>query len=242
MSMSGSGLKGEIESKLSGAVSPTDFGAGGSDGTIGAIAEAVVSHVTGNGKANVTCSSSGSCSNTLTTPGAYVGTGTASSAGNVSGLSGSTLQGLIKSNIAALLDEEWAAGNSDATSGAIATAIVDEVQNNGKITVTTTDSGFVPAGGGPVTGAGTGMGVIDSLDSSRLHSAFKSELAGAITGTNFTKGNADASLQALAEAIVEHVHANADVTVVTDLASGVTCPSTGGAGGGNAPEADGAIA
>ena len=248
MALSKAGLKSDIKSEIDIKINSPDpdWSAGGADGAIQALADAVVDQITSNATAAVTCNSSGSCTNKITgggpVPGAYSGTGTATASGTISGMSISGLKADIKSNIESLLSGvNWAAGNSDAVVGATAKAICDEIHNYGKITVTTSDSGAVAAGGGPVSGSGTGTGSIVSLSDSRLFAAFKTEIDAVVDeDVDWNAGGSAETLEATAIAIVDHIHSNAQVAVVTDLA-GVTCPPPGGAGSGTAAETDAAI-
>ena len=238
MALSQAGMKANIIAELPG--SP-NLSAGQGDKAIQAQAYAVVDEIANNATADITTTSSGTCTNKITgggpVPGAYSGTGTLNDGGTISGLSSVRLKSAIKSNVESLVSGfSWAAGNSDATVEAIAEAIVEEVEGYGKVTVTTSESGSVAAGGGPVSGNGTGTGSITSLNATRLRDSFKTKIA-AKTGAavDWDAGAADASLMALATGVVDHIHGNAEVACVTDL-SGVTCPPPGGAGSGTAQD------
>jgi len=229
MALSGSGMKQDIIDELPG---EPDLESGGGDKTIQAIARCVVSEIADHATANVTTESEGVCSNVPgppPAPGPYTGTGSLAEGGTISGLSSSRLKAAIKSEIENLLSGvDWSKGGSDECVEAVSEAICAEVQDYGKVTVTTTETGTVPAGGGPVSGSGTGIGTVVGLSASRLKSAIKSNIESKIgEGIDFSKGDADANIGALATGVVNHIHDNAQVAVTTDLST-IICPPSGG--------------
>jgi len=231
MALSGSGMKQDIIDELPGIPA---LEAGGGDKCIQAIANSVVAEIADNATASVTTESQGQCGNLPgppPTPGPYTGTGSRTAGGSISGLSSARLKSAIKSEIESLLSGvDWAAGNSDECVESISEAICSEVMDNGKVTVTTTETGTVPAGGGPVSGSGTGVGSIVDLSATRLRDAFKTKITDKVGAENvdFTQGGAEGNLLALAKGVVDHIHDNAEVAVTTDLST-ITCPPAGGA-------------
>ena len=230
MALSSSGMKAAIIDELPG---DPDMEAGQADVAIEAVAIAVCAEIASNGTGAVTTDSSGTCGNLPgppPTPGPYAGTGSASAAGSISGLSSSGLTSAIKAQIESLLSGvDWTKGSQDKPVEAMAEAIVEEIHSNGKITVTTAETGVVAAGGGPVTGSGTGVGTVVGLSASGLHTAIKSKLTSKLgaENVNFDVAGVDDQILAIATGVVNHVHAAAIVTVATDLST-ITCPPTGG--------------
>jgi len=231
---------------------PTDaapvFTDGGSDAQLEDLAKVIVAHVI-TGTVNIDVVSSGVCANTATSPGAYAGTGTATAAGSIEGLSASTLATAIKGEWdTESLGDETNANRilAEKTADAIAAAVVEELEDNGHVTVTTTDASTRPvvAGGGAVTGAGTGTGRIVSITGSSLKGKIKAEMITA-HGSDDTDFSGDTSLadkciEGLANGIVKHILDDARVAVSTDL-SPVICPPTGGAASATCTDDDAAI-
>lgn len=216
-----------------------DFGAGGADPTLQALAAAVVEEITGYGKAAVETDTLGVSTNTLLSPGTYTGVGTAASTGGLSGLSGSRLAAAIKAHLEGLLGTlDFAAGRGNESIDAIAEALVAEIADHARITATTTDTGTVPAGGGPVSGSGSGTGIIDSLDADRLHADLKTAILQKTPQADLS-GRPDRVLKALAVAVVDHLQASAQVAVTVEL--DITAPPAGGPAAGSGEETDGPV-
>ena len=227
MALSASGMKTDIIDELPG--TPV-LDAGGAGEAIQAIATAIVDEIADNGTASVTTSSTGTCGNIPgppPAPGPYAGAGSLTDGGTISGLSSSRLKTAIQDEVEALLDDiDWAE-NGDEITEAVAEAIVDEVEDNGKVAATTTETGTVPAGGGAVSGSGVGTGTVTSLSASGLHSAIKTKISSKVgTGVDFTVGDVDDTILALATGVVGHIHDNASVSVSTDLST-IICPPAG---------------
>ena len=234
MALSNTGMRDKIISELpdpmiSGVTKDEALRAAGGRESIMAVASAVVDDLK-RATASLSFATTGTCSNTTQNPGTFNGSISASSVGEISGMDADTLKQDIKDNIeSALSGVNFTAGNADDTVEAVAEAIVEEIEDQGKISLSsTTVSGSVVAGGGKPTGTITATCDIDSLSATRLRTAFKTKIDEKIDeDVEFVRSGVDELLLALAEGIIDHIHNNADVNVSTDF-SGVTCPPSGG--------------
>ena len=198
----------------------------GGDDAIEAVSSAVVDELKG-ATASLTFTTTGACSNTSMSPGSFTGSISASSTGSISGMSSADLKRSIKDNIEdSIGGVDFSVGNSDDTIEAISDAVVEEIHNNGKISLSATSvSGTVVAGGGTPIGTITAKCDIDSLDATRLRNSFRSKIDENIDeDVDFDSSRANTILLSLARGIINHIHSRADVNVSTDF-SGVVCSS-----------------
>ena len=224
-----------------------DFEAGGGRGRIRDLAEVFVAELQG-ATVRVDLVSTGTSTNLPgppPTPGAYTGSGSVSSGGEIEGFSASSM--------ATKLKDRWDINEPDEdriepeetrdTVNSIIDLLCDEVAEevgHARCTASTSDTGLAPAGGGKVSGGtGTGFGTLDSMDADR----FKESLEEAITDqigedrVDFDIAMSGAILGALTSAFVHYVHTHAQVTITTTL--DVDCLPSGGAASGTGEETAG---
>ena len=251
MSMSSTGMKDDIVAELpdpmvDGLTKAEALAAAGGDECIQAVAEAVVDEIR-DATVDTDFDTSGDCGNftaqpgSVPAPGGYAGTIEAADRGGpnaISGMSASELTAAIRNKILVAVDgADFAsdhAENARKSTAALAEAIVEEVHTNGRVSLASTVvTGAVAAVAPGATQTPTGSIMATCQVSNLSATSLRDRIINKITDkvgaadVDFDKASARTNILAIATGVVNHVHANAEVSVSTNF-DGVSCPPNPG--------------
>ena len=213
---------------------------------IQAVAEAVVDEIK-DATVDTDFDTSGDCGNftaqpgSVPAPGGYAGTIEAADRGGpnaISGMSASELTAAIREKIlVAVYGADFAsddAENARKSTAALAEAIVEEVHTNGRVSLASTVvTGAVAAvaPGSTQTPTGSIMATcqVSNLSATSLRDRIINKIEAKVgaADVDFDKASARTNILAIATGVVNHVHANAAVSVSTNF-EGVSCPPNPG--------------